>query len=106
MDRSLQIFILLVVVLFISWIAFLVLSTCLGPPLRQMISQAWSKLIEFGSTSAPANTYRIIPSTDSNRFHSHFHYQQLIPMNVEEFELSSFSNNYQNSSNDYPSKLS
>ncbi|POV99437.1 hypothetical protein PSHT_13552 [Puccinia striiformis] len=39
MDRSLKIFIICVVLLFISWIAFLILSTCLGPPLRHNTSR-------------------------------------------------------------------
>ncbi|EFP91584.2 uncharacterized protein PGTG_17638 [Puccinia graminis f. sp. tritici CRL 75-36-700-3] len=100
MDRSLKIFIILVAILFISWIAFLILSTCLGPPLRQMISEAWSS--SFPSINPTNNGLQgynnhqhvsgSSNSSQSNRLNPrpyHHHYQQLIPLQVEEFEMSS-----------------
>ncbi|PLW33507.1 hypothetical protein PCANC_16456 [Puccinia coronata f. sp. avenae] len=84
MDRSFTLFIILVVLLFISWIAFLILSTCLGPPLRQLISQAWSNL----PWNTPTTTNNTNTNSSSNR-HRSYHYQQLLPLQVEEFEMSS-----------------
>ncbi|KAH9455805.1 hypothetical protein MJO29_005855 [Puccinia striiformis f. sp. tritici] len=85
MDRSLKIFIICVVLLFISWIAFLVLSTCLGPPLRQYISETWTNFTGKSTSNVGFHHERDQGPSDHHRA---YRYHQVIdPLHFESFEL-------------------
>ncbi|KAH9813444.1 hypothetical protein DFH28DRAFT_1128921 [Melampsora americana] len=72
MERSLK----LLIICYDVFASSSVLSTCMGPPIRRLLSNWWSELVQSGHSNAIQINYDRIP----------------LGLNSEEIELSGFHN--------------
>ncbi|KAG0139635.1 hypothetical protein CROQUDRAFT_101262 [Cronartium quercuum f. sp. fusiforme G11] len=88
MERSLKLLILFVGIFSISWVAFLILSTCMGPPIRRLLSNWWSDLVQSGQSNAIRINYDRLP----------------LSLNSEDIELSGFDHHEPTTTRPYVSR--